>query len=141
MKMEKTMQMTLIRTWSDKNTTLGKLYIDGAYFCRTLEDEFRAIKVKNETRIPCGTYGVIWTYSNRFSRDMLLLEKVPGFEGIRIHSGNTDKDTSGCLLVGEEVSDTMLLKSKMALTRLELKVVPFAINKKLSITILDHDLK
>lgn len=120
---------------------MGKLYIDGKFQCFTLEDEFRTIKVKDETRIPSGTYGVIWTYSNRFKRDMLLLEQVPGFAGIRIHSGNTDKDTSGCILVGESVSDTRLSASRSALTKLELKVVPQAINRKLKITIIDEDKK
>lgn len=133
--------MTLTRYWSDSNTTLGKLYIDGKFQCFTLEDEFRTIKVKNETRIPSGTYRVAWTYSNRFKRDMLLLEQVPGFAGIRIHSGNTDKDTSGCILVGESVSDTRLSASRAALTKLELKVVPYAIRNNLTITIIDQDQK
>ena len=106
------MKLTLIRKYKLPTYTIGKLYIDGEYFCDTLEDKDRGltdgmtvseiskIKIKKETAIPTGTYKVTITYSNRFKKNMPLINNVKGFEGIRIHSGNTDKDTEGCILVG-----------------------------------------
>ena len=102
----------LIRKYKLPTYTIGKLYIDGEYFCDTLEDKDRGltdsmtvgeiskIKIKKETAIPTGIYKVTITYSNRFKKNMPLINDVKGFEGIRIHSGNTDKDTEGCILVG-----------------------------------------
>lgn len=106
------MKLTLIRKYKLPTYTIGKLYIDEEYFCDTLEDKDRGltdsmmvgeiskIKIKKETAIPTGTYKVTITYSNRFKKNMPLINNVKGFEGIRIHSGNTDKDTEGCILVG-----------------------------------------
>ena len=98
------MELNLYRhtynTRGDRNI-IGDLYIDGEFFCYTLEDERRAddVKVYGETAIPTGTYNVKVTKSNRFKRLMPLLLDVPMFSGIRIHGGNTSKDTLGCILV------------------------------------------
>lgn len=81
--------------------TIGSMYIDGQYFCDTLEDTVRAVKIKHETAIPEGTYQVILNRSPKFGRDLPRLLEVPGFDGILIHRGNTAADTSGCILVGE----------------------------------------
>lgn len=106
------MILMLDRKYKLPTYTIGKLYIDGEYFCDTLEDKDRGltddmtiseiskIKIKKETAIPTGTYKITITYSNRFKKNMPLINDVKGFEGIRIHSGNTDKDTEGCILVG-----------------------------------------
>ena len=87
-------------TEKDRNI-IGDLHIDGQFFCHTLEDEKRAegVKVKHKTAIPTGVYKLILTVSNRFKRLMPLLVDVEGFSGVRIHGGNTSKDTSGCPLV------------------------------------------
>ena len=84
----------------DRNI-IGDLFINGEFFCYTLEDEKRAdgVKVYGETAIPTGTYNVLLTKSNRFKRLMPLIVDVPMFRGIRIHGGNTSKDTLGCILV------------------------------------------
>jgi hypothetical protein len=81
--------------------TIGKLYIDGVYHCFTLEDKVReGEKVQNETAIPYGIYNVIIDISTRFARPMPHVLNVPGFEGVRIHTGNTSHDTEGCILLG-----------------------------------------
>ena len=84
--------------------SIGKLYIDGVYFCDTLEDTVRDLnkngvfdngekKIYGKTAIPYGTYNVKWTYSNKFKKYMPLIENVPSFAGIRIHAGNSSADT------------------------------------------------
>ena len=100
------LQLLLLRDRAlDK--TPGRLYIlkpGGAkeFLCYTLEDVVRTdgIKIPGQTTIPAGTYSVTVTQSVRFKRLLPLLLKVPGFEGIRIHGGNTVADTEGCILVG-----------------------------------------
>lgn len=85
--------------------TIGRLYVDGRYFCDTLEDRVRHLdrepKVPGRTAIPAGRYGVVVNISPKFRRMLPLLLDVPGFSGVRIHRGNTDADTAGCPLVGE----------------------------------------
>lgn len=99
------MKLHLLRFHDGDNDTLGLLFINGKFAAFTLEDEKRNVKVVGETRIPAGTYPVKLTYSPKFTprygHDMLLIDNVPGFTGIRIHKGNTEKDTEGCLLVGD----------------------------------------
>ena len=105
------MKLKLIRTWYADTYTIGKLYIDGVYFADTLEDKNRDVdkngifnngekKVYGKTCIPFGTYKVILSMSSKFKKILPLLLNVPQFDGIRIHSGNTDEDSSGCILVG-----------------------------------------
>jgi hypothetical protein len=112
------MKLKLLREKSSDDTTIGKLYIENEFFCYTLEDKVRDKKVYGETAIPIGTYKVVITWSPRFKRQLPLLVDVPGFDGIRIHPGNTHKDTEGCILVGEYVEGEFLYKSKIAFDRL-----------------------
>ena len=95
--------------------TIGRLSVDRKYFCDTLEDCCRDLdkeeKVMNETAIPEGTYEVIVNVSAKFRRKLPLLLDVPHFSGIRIHRGNTDKDTSGCILVGENKQQGRVINS------------------------------
>lgn len=105
------MKLELKRLCYKETYTIGKLYVDGQYLCDTLEDVPREVKVQDQTCIPKGTYSVILSMSNRFKKIMPLLLNVPGFEGIRIHSGNTDKDTSGCILVGRNKVKGMVVNS------------------------------
>ena len=95
------MKLFLQRIAQTPEYTIGRLEIDGKFFCNTLEDTVRDEKIAGKTAIPEGTYEVIVNRSARFKRDLPLLLDVPNFEGIRIHRGNTAKDTSGCILVGE----------------------------------------
>lgn len=96
------MKLKLQRIYFAPTYTIGKLYIDGVYFCNVLEDVVRpdGVKVFGETAIPKGIYKVVLTMSNRFKKVLPLLLNVPMFDGIRMHGGNTAADTHGCLLVG-----------------------------------------
>jgi hypothetical protein len=94
------MKLDLIRKEFTTISTIGDLLIDGKFYCYTLEDMYREKKIKKVTAIPYGTYEVIINFSNRFQKQMPLLLNVPGFEGIRIHSGNTAEHTEGCILLG-----------------------------------------
>ena len=108
--------------------TIGKLYVDGVYFCDTLENPVRpeGIKILNETAIPYGTYEVIVNFSPKFKRVLPRLLNVPMFDGILIHRGNSVKDTSGCILVGENKVKGMVLNS----TPYEEKLVELLKDKK-----------
>jgi hypothetical protein len=112
------MKLKLVRDSSTDDTTIGNLYIENEWFCFTLEDKVREKKIYGETAIPAGTYKVVITWSPRFKRQLPLLVDVPGFDGIRIHPGNTHKNTEGCILVGEEVQGEYLLRSRAAFDRL-----------------------
>ena len=109
------MNIELNRITRKLSYTIGRLFVDGKYFCDTLEDRCRDLdkekKVMNETAIPEGTYEVIVNVSARFKRKLPLLLDVPHFSGIRIHRGNTDKDTSGCILVGENKQPGRVINS------------------------------
>lgn len=99
------MNIKVERRYFADTYTIGTMYINGVWFCDTLEDKYRDLskegKVAGQTAIPYGTYGVIVNYSPKFKRDLPRLQNVPYFDGILIHRGNTPADTSGCILVGE----------------------------------------
>ena len=81
--------------------TVGRMYINDVYFCYTLEDKVReGAKVDGQTAIPNGTYSVIIDVSTRFGKQLPHILDVPNFTGVRIHPGNTSKDTEGCILLG-----------------------------------------
>lgn len=110
------MKLLLEREKPSLTCMMGSLFVDGEFECFTLEDVPRPTKIKGETAIPAGTYKVILTMSPRFKKIMPLLLNVPGFDGIRIHTGNTHADTEGCLVVGQEVGPDgeSLLRSRAA---------------------------
>lgn len=79
-------------------------------------------KVYGETAIPAGTYNVVITPSQRFKRDLPMVENVPGFQGIRIHPGNTAEDTDGCILVGKAKGPDSVTDSRAAFNELFPKI-------------------
>ena len=130
------MKLLLKRIAKKDTYTIGKLYIDGKYFCDTLEDKDRGlnesmsiaqiqkVKIAGQTAIPTGTYRITLNvvsnkYSNKdfyrqnanYGRVPRLLE-IKGYEGVLIHVGNTHTDTSGCILVGKNKKVGMILDSK-----------------------------
>lgn len=112
------MNLLLKRDVFGESFTLGKLYINGEFFCYTCEDKVRPKKIYGETAIPVGKYQVSLTWSNRFKRILPLIENVPNFEGIRIHAGNTHEDTEGCLLVGLTRTKDGVADSRKAMEQL-----------------------
>lgn len=124
------MQITTKIIAKKETYTIGRLYVDGAYFCDTLEDCIRSgKKVFGETAIPRGKYEIQWTYSQRFKRFMPLLCNVPNFTGIRIHAGNASKDTNGCILTGKNTIIGKVLLSRLYTERLYM-LIKKAIDKK-----------
>lgn len=122
------MKLTLKRIALRPTYTIGKLYIDDAYFCDTLEDTVRDTnksgkfdngeqKIKGKTAIPYGTYEIKWTYSPRFKKYTPQLMNVPSFEGIRVHTGNTSADTEGCLILGENKQVGKVLNSRATINK------------------------
>lgn len=111
------MKISVMRAPSQGGATIGKLFVDGAFKCHTLEDEIREVagepveawKIKGATAIPAGRYQVTLEYSNRFGPDTLTVHDVPGFQFIRMHAGNTSADTEGCLLLGLQAGSASLI--------------------------------
>jgi len=112
------MKIEIKRLYKTENSTIGELTVDGKFECYTLEDKERDIKIKGETAIPKGTYKVIINQSNRFKKLLPLLLNVPNFEGVRIHPGNSNHDTEGCILVGQSISKDYISKSRKAFEKL-----------------------
>lgn len=118
------MDITVDRKYKLKDYTIGKLYVNGDYVCDTLEDTDRGLtqndslksiaskKIYGKTAIPSGTYSVELTYSNKFKKTLPQIMNVPGFDGIRIHSGNTAEDTLGCVLCGMNRGKGQVLDSR-----------------------------
>ena len=118
------MRITLVRIANRPTYCIGKLYIDGVYQWDVIEDTDRGLddkmkeseilkkKIKGQTAIPTGVYPVVITYSPKYKKPMPLIDKVKGYSGIRIHSGNTAKDTEGCLIVGKNKEVGKVLESR-----------------------------
>ncbi len=124
------MLIELDRAWKRKGYTISRLYVNGELVCNALEDEDRGLrqdmseeeiekrKVAGETAIPTGSYRVTLTYSARFKKKLPLLNDVPGYLGVRIHSGNTAADTQGCILPGVNTQKGKVLNSRYWFDRL-----------------------
>ena len=128
------MELFLKREIFTDVSTIGVLSINGQFECYILEDkdrglnstmslsEIEKLKVYGKTCIPYGRYEIDWTLSNRFKVYMPILLKVPGYEGIRIHKGNTEIDSLGCLLPGRKKANNMISESTFATNQLYNKI-------------------
>lgn len=138
------MKLTIKRTITRSSYTLGKLYIDGVYFCDTLEDkdrgltqnmsveQIKSIKVPGETAIPKGTYKVtLDVVSPKFSKYPFYMQtcegKLPrlidvkGYEGVLIHVADGPKRDSllqGCIGIGNLSSEEYLMNGKKVFVEL-----------------------
>ena len=127
--------LKVIRKFKGSDYTIGDLYVNDNWFCNTLEDVVRELpeecpntpkgisckcnqKIPGRTAIPAGIYKVVLSYSNRFKKIMPEILNVPHFLGIRIHSGNTQHDTEGCLLVGENKVKGKVINSRNTYNKL-----------------------
>ena len=129
------MELLIDRKWKKQSYTMSNLYINGEWFSNVLEDAdrgldnsmsedmIRTLKKPSITAIPRGTYEITLDvvspkYSKvQFYKDVCngkvpRLKNVKGFDGILIHAGNTDKDSSGCLLVGQNKVKGQVVNSK-----------------------------
>lgn len=151
------MEITLKRVAKKDTYTIGKLYINGDYFCDTIEDTDRGLKqsmdlseivkkkIKTKTAIPTGIYRVTTSVvSNRFGKVKFYVDNckggriprllnVPGFDGVLIHAGNTEKDTEGCILLGQNKVPGQVINSKETCKAFYQKV--FASKDPITITI------
>tara|TARA_R110000751_G_scaffold160570_5_gene266203 strand:+ start:137 stop:550 length:414 start_codon:yes stop_codon:yes gene_type:complete len=127
------------------------------FLCYTLEDEFREVKVSGETRIPSGTYNITLRteggfnerytekFGSSFNKGMLWVRDVPNFEYILIHIGNTDQNSSGCLLVGDSQTQNITKNgfigaSTDAYKRIYPKIADVLVSGgKVDITYVDYD--
>lgn len=125
------MKVLIVRELFFPRTTIGVLYIDGQRICYTLEDRVRekhgasveSWKIPRETAVPVGTYKCIVSMSHRFKKLLPELLEVPGFAGVRIHGGNDESNTEGCILVGMYRKVTTIHNSAPALYRVQSDIV------------------
>lgn len=129
------MELVVDRKWKKQSYTISNLTIDGKWFCNVLEDtdrglddsmsiaKIKELKKPSITAIPRGTYDITLDvvsprlYTNSFYKQVCdgklpRLLNVKGFEGILIHAGNTDKDSAGCLLVGQNKVKGQVINSR-----------------------------
>ena len=123
------------KIFTDKST-IGEMFVNNVFLCYTLEDKDRGLKqtdslvwikthkIFGQTAIPYGTYECDFTVSTRFKRVLPEVKNVKGWEGVRIHAGNTDADTLGCILLGKSKGRDAIFESRSAMQEFFLKVAP-----------------
>lgn len=120
------MKLRVERLWKKPAYTVGRLFVDGKFFCNTLEDTVRDLsnerKVYGKTAIPYGEYKVVYNWSPKFGRNLPRLLNVPAFEGILIHPGNTADDSAGCILVGRNTEVGRLTESRYTSDKLNVLI-------------------
>nr|DAS84654.1 MAG TPA: hypothetical protein [Caudoviricetes sp.] len=144
------LNLKLERKWKKERYTIGNLYVNGVFFSNVLEDtvrglrqdmtpeEIQKIKIHGQTAIPSGRYEIRVTLSARFRRQLPILLNVPGYAGVRIHPGNNDANTEGCLLPGKNDRVGQVSNSRATMAALQ-KQIEEAIyqNSKVYIEIVD----
>jgi hypothetical protein len=124
------MELKVIRKTFTPLYTMGELYVNGQFFCYTMEDrdrdlsetdsknKIKSVKVVKQTAIPYGEYRLILSYSKKLRRFLPLVLDVPGFQGIRLHKGSTQEWSSGCILLGMGKEQDKLTRIVEAETKL-----------------------
>jgi len=113
----KVVNLLIIRDTFTEKSTIGKLFINGESFCDTLENPW----IDNQRSISCipkGNYKVRLRLARESAtRDYLhlLVQDVPNRDWILFHRGNTAKDTSGCILVGNGRQQDIVENSRLAM--------------------------
>lgn len=117
------MEITLDRAWKKDGYTISRLFINGERICEALEDtdrglkqsmsldEIKKLKIYGKTAIPSGRYKVVMSYSPKFKKVLPEVLDIVGYSNVRIHAGNTAKDTLGCILPGLNVRKGAVLYS------------------------------
>jgi hypothetical protein len=127
------MKLELKRIALKPNYTIGKLFINGSYYCDTIEDKVIDLnkngkfddgltKVMHQTAIPYGTFKVVVNHSPKFNRELPRLLDVPYFEGILIHNGSDQNSSSGCIIVGENKSVGKVTNSTFYMNNLTARI-------------------
>lgn len=141
------MELELTRSVKTNKSTIGELTVNGVFECFILEDKDRGLrkdmpiselivmKIKTRTAIPTGRYEIVVSFSDKFQKMLPLLLDVPAFAGIRIHPGNTDANTEGCLLPGKTKFPDMIGSSRVAFTALFDKIKAALQREKIFITV------
>ena len=124
------MEIKVIRKYKKDTYTIGQIFVDGKFFCNTLEDrdrglrsdmtlsQIKKIKVYAQTAIPYGTYKVSVYFWPKYRKDFPLLHDVPGFTGILIHGGANAGHSAGCILIGENKIKGGLVNSEKYVRKL-----------------------
>ena len=135
------MELRVDRKWKKEEYTVGRLFVDGEFFCNTMEDTDRGLdqdmedwmirskKIPNRTAVPTGRYKVLMNnVSPKFSQKQFYkqvckgklprLEDVKGYEGILIHCGTTHQHSAGCILVGNNTIKGKLTNSEETFKKL-----------------------
>jgi hypothetical protein len=113
------MTIRILREPTLNETTLGVVMVDGVFRCFSLEDAVREVKVPGETAIPAGRYRVALTHSPKFGRVLPEVLDVPGFTGVRLHPGNSNADTDGCVLLGYQRKGAFIEQSRLACDKVQ----------------------
>lgn len=127
------MKLELKRIALKPNYTIGKLFINGTYYCDTIEDKVIDLnkngkfddgltKVMHQTAIPYGTFKVVVNHSPKFNRELPRLLDVPYFEGILIHNGSDQNNSSGCIIVGENKTVGKVINSTFYMNNLTARI-------------------
>lgn len=118
------MEIEVVRDIFRVHCTMGKMAVNGAFFGYTLEDTVRAVKIQNETAIPCGRFKLVPHFSPHLKTIVPMLVNVPNYTLVYIHWGNKPEDTDGCILVGESRSLTQdyVANSKVTFGKLMIKL-------------------
>ena len=125
------MKVVVERRWPKSEYTIGRVYINDTFYCNSMEDcdrglqqwmsvaEIENAKIYGETAIPKGKYIVTMDYSPKYKRVMPHVMNVKGFTGILIHSGNTAKDSLGCILLGKNDKPGWISNSRATCQKFE----------------------